>query len=350
MAYAGVVAGARTATMANIIREHLLDVITMISPQRTPFLATLNQMAAKDVVVDWVADVLASAGDPANGNADVQAFSEDTDASFQQVTGPYRLGNRIHHFRETISATDKLDYVDTVDTESVYASQLAKRIKEQALRIEYGTIHSIGQAQLGSGNAASPGEQPPQMFGLQQIAKGTQYSTFGLLDWDSLPVDLQGTVNDLTESPAKHFLETYLGDILADMRAKGAEPTDLWLPINQKRQLSDFEGASSRNIEAEDRALIHTIDVYEGPTGVVIANIHDDVEKSAVLVTQTDLLMFAILKPTIAESLARIGDAFRGMVETSLTLVVKSPAAVGKIIGLSETYGKVSETAVPEEA
>lgn len=348
--YAGTVAGARTATMVNIIREHLLDVVCMISPNRTPLLSILAKFQARDMQVDWIADLLGNPGDPALGNANVQAVAEDTDASFAQVDGPYRLCNRIHHFRETMSATDKLDYVDTVDTESVYATQLAKKIKEQAQKIEFAFIHSQGTAAVGSGNAASPGHVAPRMFGIQQIARGIQGGRFNACEWDDLPDDLQGTWHDVTESPCKHFLETHLGDLLAAMRAKGAEPTDLWLPINQKRQLSDFSGASTRNIEAEDRALIHTIDVYEGPTGVIIANLHDYVEPTAVIATQTDLLEIAILKPTIAERLARIGDAFKGMVETSLTLVVRCPSAIGKITGLCPSYELVSEEVQEEQA
>ena len=129
MAYFGQQAGDNTATMAKVTREQLLDVITIITPTKTPLLSTLPKTIATNRTTEWLTDELASPGDPANGNADVQAVSEDTDASFSSEVGPFRIQNRTHIFRETVSASDLLDYVDTVDTDSVYASRLIKNIK-----------------------------------------------------------------------------------------------------------------------------------------------------------------------------------------------------------------------------
>ena len=136
MAFTGQ-AGDNTASFSNGIREQLIDVITIITPTKTPLLSTLPKMRAADVTTQWLADELASPGDPEVGNADVQAISEDTDADFTSEVGPYRIQNRTQIFRETVSASDLLDYVDTVDTDSVYASRLIKKIKLQAMRIEF---------------------------------------------------------------------------------------------------------------------------------------------------------------------------------------------------------------------
>lgn len=348
MAYADTVAGARAASHAVAIREHLLDVVTMISPNRTPLLSILEKFRAKDVTVNWLADRLASEGDPdVDGNSAVQAIKFDSDADFAEEDPPVKLYNRVQKFRETLSATDTMDYVETVDTDNYYATLLAKKIKLQAKRMEYAFFHAVGAAPVGSGNAASPGAIAAQMFGLQQIAKHSGFGGEG--DWSGLHNDLQGTSIDVADSPRKHMLETHLGDILSLMYDKGAEPRDLWMRVVQKRQVADFQAASVRNIQAEDRMAIHTIDVYEGPTGVVIVNLHPNVESTAVVITQTELLQLAILKPTIPERLARIGDAFKGMLETALTLVILVPAAVGKIYNLAETYGKVTEAAPEQE-
>jgi len=342
-------AGDNTATFAKGTREQLLDVITMISPTKTPFLSTLPKFRATNRLVEWLTDELGSAGDPENGNADVQAFSEDTDASFTAEDGPYKILNRNHLFRESVSASDLLDYVDTVDTDSVYASRLIKKIKLQAMRIEFAIIHSYSQAPVGVGNQESPGSHPGKMIGLQQCARGDQFLAADQ-DWALLPDALKGTDYDLTESPLKHFLETYMGDVLEKMSDKGAEPTDVWCRVNQKRQIADFSASSTRNINSDDRMLINTVDVYEGPTGVVIVNNHPQVKKGSVFLTQTDLLQLAILKPTIPERLAKTGSAFKGMVETGLTLVILVPAAVAEVHGLSETYSKVTEETAEEEA
>jgi len=349
MAYFGQQAGDNLASFSKGTREQLLDVITMISPTRTPFLSTLPKFRATNRLVEWLTDELGDPGDPELGNAAVQAFSEDTDADFTSEVGPYKILNRNHIFRETVSASDLLDYVDTVDTDSVYASRLIKKIKLQATRIEFAIIHSYSQVPVGVGNQNSPGSQPGKMIGLQQMARHESFVSADQ-DWAALPENIRGTELNLTESPPKHFLETHMGDILELMSDKGAEPTDVWCRVNQKRQIADFSASSTRNINSDDRMLINTVDVYEGPTGVVIVNTHFNVRRGSVLLTQTDLLQLAILKPTIPERLAKIGSAFKGMVETALTLVALVPAAVAEVYGLSETYEKVTETSQEEAA
>ena len=342
-------AGDNTATFAKGTREQLLDVITMITPTKTPFLSTLPKFRATNRTVEWLTDELGNAGDPEVGNADVQATAEDTDASFTGEDGPYKILNRNHLFAEYVSASDLLDYVDTVDTDSVYASRLIKKIKLQAMKIEFAIIHSYSQAPLGVGNAESPDTTPGKMIGLQQCARGDQFIAADQ-DWSLLPKGLQGTEHDLAESPLRHFLEGHMGDILEAMSDKGAEPTDVWCRVNQKRQIADFSASSTRNINSDDRMLINTVDVYEGPTGVVIVNNHPQVARGAVFLTQTDLLQLAILKPTIPERLAKTGSAFKGMVETGLTMVYLVPAAVAEVHGLSGTYEKVTEATTEEEA
>jgi len=349
MPYFGQQAGDNTATFAKGTREQLLDVITMISPTKTPLLSTLPKMRATNRTVEWLTDELGSPGDPENGNTDVQAFSEDTDADFAMEVGPYKIQNRQHIFRETVSASDLLDYVDTVDTDSVYASRLIKKIKLQATKIEFAMIHSYSQAPVGVGNAESPGAAPGKMIGLEQCARNTGFTSADQ-DWSTLPDGIRGTAYNLTESPPKHFLETHLGDVLELMSDKGAEPTDVWCRVNQKRQIADFSASSTRNINSDDRMLINTVDVYEGPTGVVIVNTHPLIKKGSVFLTQTDLMQLAILKPTIPERLAKIGSAFKGMVETALTLVYLVPACVAEVYGLSPTYEKVTEATVEENA
>lgn len=349
MPFLGQQAGDNLATMNKAIREQLLDVITMISPTKTPLLSTLPKIRATNRLVEWLCDELGSPGTPENGNSDVQAFSEDTDADFSSETGPYKIMNRIHIFRETVSASDLLDYAETVDTDSVYASRLIKKIKLQAMRIEFAGIHSYTQSPVGVGNQDSPGSQAGKMIGLEQCARTAAF-TSSEQDWYTLPTGLRGTAYNLTESPPKHFLETHMGDMLELMSDKGAEPTDIWCRVNQKRQIADFEASSTRNINADDRMLIHTVDVYEGPTGVIIVNTHPLVPKASVYFTQTDLLQWAVMKPCIPERLAKVGSSFKGMVETALTLVYLVPAAVGEVYGLSETYEKVTEAETEEAA
>jgi len=79
----------RTAQGTDIIPEHLLDTICTISPMRTPWLSTLVKMRARHYEVKFVTDELAGYGNPENGDDDVQAIAENTDADFDPVSGWY---------------------------------------------------------------------------------------------------------------------------------------------------------------------------------------------------------------------------------------------------------------------
>jgi len=344
MAYAGVPSGDTTGTVRDsLIRENLLDVVTMISPQDTPWLSTLAKMLIHDTQVYFVTDILGDSGDPANGNADVQSIAEDADADFPAPeVGPYRIYNRAHGFRELVSMSDILAYVNTVDTDNLYATRLAKKIRLQAMKMEYALYHSIGQAAVGSGGADSPGQVNPQMFGFRQIGLHSGFTSEG--QWNTLPDDAQGTDIDVSDSPAKHLLETHLGDLMEQMYDKGARATDLWLSVRKKRELANFEAASVRNINSADRMLINTVDVYESPVGVVIANLHPKMPNSEIMATQTDLLKIGVLMPTIPQRLAKIGGSIKGMVTTWLTNLPLAPAAIGISRGFVDTYETVVET------
>ncbi|KKK79775.1 hypothetical protein LCGC14_2830100, partial [marine sediment metagenome] len=180
-------------------------------------------------------------------------------------------------------------------------------------------------------------EGASKMFGMKQVAEHGA-AIAAETGWTDLPTDIQGASQSEGGSPAGYLTEEVLGDMMSTMWAKGAVPSDLWMDIIQKRYVAEMEGNSTRSIQAADRALVHTIDVYEGPTGIVIVNLHPVVPDDEVLLTETSLLEIAVLKPTVAEQLARTGDAYKGMVETVLTFIPRCPAALGIITDLLNTF------------
>ena len=81
-------------------REDLTDVLTILAPEETPVLSSLNKQSASSTFVEWTVDSLSapSTAGVAEG-ADVTAFTD-------QFAGRARLGNYTQKFRRDYMVSD----------------------------------------------------------------------------------------------------------------------------------------------------------------------------------------------------------------------------------------------------
>mgnify|MGYP003129633829 CR=1 FL=1 len=76
-------------------REDLLDVLTILAPEETPVLSSLNKQGASSTFVEWTVDSLsAPSSDGISEGADVTAFDD-------KFAGRARLGNYVQKFRHS---------------------------------------------------------------------------------------------------------------------------------------------------------------------------------------------------------------------------------------------------------
>lgn len=312
-------------------REDLLDIITNISPMDTHLLTMLEKVPASNIIHEWLVDILAAFGDPANGNADVQATQEGSDATFDTLVPRKRLCNFTHIIRRTFDVSDTQRDINSAGIRDEYTYQMQKASKELARFIEFALLHSERSQQTVQGNDGAADIR--KMDGFFAYAAATDPSCATTL---GLGVDERGTVTDLgASSPSGQVTVDILNNHLEDMWDKGAETDTIMVPATQKRAISALTiNASStlrQNLNAGDRTLIQNIDVYQSDFGTQEVILHRYHPRERLSFMERNKLRIAVLRPVLATELAKVGSSTKGMIEWEGTLEVLAPNAIGFI-------------------
>jgi hypothetical protein len=155
-------------------REDLTDVLSILAPEETPILSSLNKQKASATFVEWTVDSLAApvTSGIAEG-ADVTTFTD-------KFAGRARLGNYVQKFRRDFQVSDLQEAVDSVGPAKIAQAE-AKSIRELKRDIE---------ATLASANDRAV-----------EDGAGTAYALRGLGDW----LDSAGPADVLLDSA--HLLQ-----------------------------------------------------------------------------------------------------------------------------------------------
>lgn len=315
-------------------REDLLDIITNVSPMDTLLLSMADKVPASNVIHEWLIDSLASFGDPENGNTDVKATAEGSDASFDPLSPRKRLCNLTHIIRNTFDVSDTQRDINTAGIRDEYVYQLRKASLELARWIEFALWHSQRQYQVASGNAV--GAAPRKMDGFFEFTSSTDPTCATTLGLDS---DETGTVTSAAgASPANCIDECLLNEHLQAMWEKGAMTDTLFANAVQKRSISNLTlnpNSNVRyNISVDQKTVINTVDFYQSDFGTLRVLLSRYLPNAKVACAEMNKLRIAVLRPVLAVELAKIGSSTKGMVEWEGTLEVLSPNCFGIIDSL----------------
>lgn len=312
-------------------REDLLDIITNISPMDTLFLSQFEKVPANNITHEWLVDILASFGDPANGNTDVQAVAEGSDATFDALVPRKRLCNLTHIIRRTFDVSDTQRDVNTAGIRDEYVYQMRKAGMELARFIEFALVHSERQFQTTQGN--SGGVIPRKMDGYDAYAAASDPTCATTLGLGS---DEVGTVTTVAgASPTNCIDECILNAHLEAMWDKGAMTDSLYCGSKQKRSLSNLTlnpNSNVRyNIPVNDKTVVNTVDFYQSDFGTQRIYLHRYQKDERIATMERDKVRIAVLRPVLSTELAKIGSSTKGMMEWEGTLEVLAPNGIGYI-------------------
>jgi len=309
-------------------REALLDVLTILAPEETPVLSSAPKTKATATFTEWTVDTLAAVN--TNGvseGADVTTFTD-------KFAGRARLGNYVQKFRRDFMVSDIQDAVDSVGPAKIAQAE-AKAVREIKRDIE---------ATLLTSNDRSA-----------EDGAGTPYKLRGLGKW----IDATGT----TDVPSQYktpstsvissgFTETSFNELITSIYRVTGSTNNLTLVADTalRRKISDFARtadvtstlASVRNVNADSGSstIKLSVEMYQSDHGLVsIVNMNPDcapdiANKDSGFIINPDYYGVAELIPLGSTRLPNLGGGERGYVDTTLTLLVKHPAAHGKITGL----------------
>lgn len=315
-------------------REDLLDIITNISPMDTLLLSMLEKVPANNISHEWLVDILASFGDPDNGNTDVVATAEGSDASFDPLTPRKRLCNLTHIIRRTFDVSDTQRDINTAGIRDEYVYQMRKASMELARLIEFAIVHSERQSQTAQGN--SGGVLPRKMDGIYAYAAASDPTCATTL---GLGADEMGTVTTPSgTSPVDCIDECILNGHLQAMWEKGAMTDTIMVNAEQKRSIDNLtlnpNSQIRYNIPVNDRTVINTVDFYQSSFGTQRIYLHRYQRTDRAFTAEMSKIRLAVLRPVLAVELAKLGSSTKGMIEWEGTLEVLAPNAIGYIDSL----------------
>lgn len=320
------------------LREELSDIISMITPNETPFVSLVGSRKVKSVHPEWQTDTLATP-DLTNNRP------EGADWAFQAVAPTTRVGNytQISDKRIIISAT--LDAVDKAGRDSEMAREIRKKGVE--LRIDKEVILLSNQASsAGSGDGA------------------TNRTSGGLRAWISTNDDLgaagasggfnagTGVVDAATNGAQRALTKTLLDNGIASAYTAGGNVSVIMGAPYPKRVFSTFMSdtnvATQRYVtpKSGQTKIVGAADTYESDFGELSFVVNRQMARAGAAVARNlflldpEKLAVGELRPITLVDVAKTGDATKKALVTEYCLLVDneaSQAVIADIFGLTSS-------------
>ena len=277
----------------------LTNFITNISPKATPVLNRLRRVKASGVTHDFQTDSLTTAAE----NKQI----EGEDYSYTAIVPTTRLTNTCQIMAKTFIVSGTADAVDLAGRKEETAYRLVKAGQELATDMEWGILQNTAVA---TGNATTA-----RTF--KGIAGWITTNTTAKASADIAQVDIDETLSDIWTAGNQGSFMTVCHS---------------W----NKRKIAGFTTGVTKNIDAEDKRLVYSVDVYEAPIGGLIEVVADHfVPTSSVFILDPDLWAVAYLRPVKTEELAKTGDARKHALNVEFTMESRAENGNGSLTGTS---------------
>lgn len=301
-------------------REDLSDVITTISPTRTPFMMLAGKGTATGKTHEWQTDALATA---VTTNAQIEGDVIVGTASTPTV----RLANYCQISTKDAVVTGTQEKVLKAGRASEMAYQVAKRLAELKRDMESvlcsnqrGAAGATGTARKLRGLAAFNNTNTNRYTASTSGTKGKN---------STAPNSATGAPTDAGNTRA--LTELLLKGVLATAYAAGAEISHIMVGPHNKQVISTFAGRSSSREMVDKNRILGAADIYMSDFGdiKILPNIFGR-ERDCVLL-DPDMVSVDYLRPAFSYDLAKTGDSQRKAVTAEYTLRVKNFGGIGVV-------------------
>jgi hypothetical protein len=292
-------------------RESLLDVIINIDPTEHQLVSGLQTSSATNTLHEWITDSLEAVGN--------NAQAEGADAPTDVAGEPSRVQNVTQIFAKTAKVTNTESAVNRVGGDRM-AQELVDKLKALKNDIEYALV----RGSIASGVASNSGS-------------GSGRQLKGIKNW----FDGTATTNTSNYSGAT-LTETVLNDMFQTVwENSNKEVNAVYTTMKGKRRISGFTAGSTKNVDAMDKRLINSVDVYESDAARMVklfahryVTVAGDYTAAAtpgfdVLALNEGTWAIAYLQGREPQTfdLAVTGDAKAKEIVTELTLEARAPRA-----------------------
>lgn len=290
-------------------REDLSDMIWDVSPSETPILTAIKKVKATATNHEWQTDALAS---PAmNANID----GDDTAAG--AITATTRLGNYTQIHKKAIVISGTQEAVKSAGRKSETVRQIARRMEEIKMDLEFAMLDGGGAAGIGNAKVAGNSSTAREMGSLQ-----TYLITNSSVGAGAGAVATGDGTDTMTAGTARDFTEALLTSVLQTAYTNGGNPKMLVVSPTNKGVVNDFTGGGTHFVDKDDKKLVNTVDVYIGSFHTLKVVPSRQVANEVVFAIDPEHLAYAELRPIVSEDLAKTGDNIKKQIILEGTLEV----------------------------
>jgi len=282
-------------------KENVSDIISNLSPTDRPFSSAIKNEKISARVFQWQEDSLAAAAD----NKHVEGGTHTSDTASPTVM----RSNNTQILAKTFAVSGTGDAVSTYGRSKETSYQLAKRLKELALDLEFAFVGHANAAVAGNASTA------------REMASATAMISTSL-DAGS------GSTDPLTEAKLNTIMQT--------IYTNGSSADCLMIKPADSLIVSAFASASGRNRNFDQSTtLTNSIDVLITSFGTYRVVLNRHLLSTHALLLDMSMWREATLREASRELLAKSGDADTHMVLMEKSLKHMNFADGGMITGLS---------------
>ncbi len=308
------------------VREDLANVISMISPEKTPFKTEIGKTKATSTRHEWLSDELAAA------NKD-NAAADGAAAATPSGSGPARLGNYTQIFTKSLSVSGTLQAVNTAGTKNELSRQVTKAGSEINRDIEAAIVSANGSVASGTRKLAGA-EAWIKTNALHNGAGATA-------GFD--PVT--GVVGSVTAGTGRAITDGLINEVAQNVWAAGGDPTKVIASGKVKQAISKLaSGNGVWNMDASKATIYAGVDYYVSDFGRHQIIPHHFMSQSTVIFFDPSLWNLATLRSLKINDLGRVGDSDEKQMLVEVTLESLNEAGNGKIADID-----VNAVVTPEE-
>jgi hypothetical protein len=313
-------------------REELSNIISMITPEDTPFQTLIGSTTVESKHPEWQTDTLAT---PAT-NAQIEA----NDWSFSSISPTVRVGNYTQIADKKIIISRTQEVVSKAGRKSEIKRELKKKGAELKKDMEFDLLQNNASVSGNDTTAREFGGFPAWLT--TNDSRGGSGSDGGFNSGT-------GLVDACTIGTQRAFTQTLLNDVLQASYTSGGNPNTIMLSPYCKRVFSTFPGISDlrTDLNGKGQATIHAgADAYVSDFGnlTVVPNrvmATDGTTARYVYCIDPDMAAVGVLDPVEMVEPAKTGDAHKRVLVTEYTLVVRNQAAHGVV---ADVYGLTAST------
>lgn len=289
------------------VKEDISDIITNISPRKTPFQNGIGREKLTQRFFQWQEDSLRAVA----ANAQV----EGADPTFITVNPTVMRNNNTQILTEASQVSGTMDVTSTYGRAKESAYQMAKSAAQVKRDLENALVGTAQAAVVGSDGVAR------QMAGYQ-----TQLDTSAIV--------YMGVGNTLDEA---HLLTC-----LQDLYNNGAEPNTVSVSPANSVSVAAFAKASGRFRTIVDAGsspgkVVNAVDLYVSPFGEVKIILNRFQKSTDTLVYENNMWTLATLRPWFRQVLAQTGDSVKQMIVGEFSLKHKNYKASGCVVDNATT-------------